>query len=348
MLGRNKYRAGYSRKSKSWLIIAVAVILMVAGGALVLKAWYARNLGPVSSSTQTVYFPVVSGSTVHEIAVDLKRDNLVRSSSAFETYTRGRHANLQAGTYALNRSMDVPQIVNKMIKGDVSKSYLTILPGKTIVDIRKAFTQAGYSKDELDGAFNSATYAGHPALATLPAGSSLEGFLYPDSFQKEATTPAQTIVRESLDEMQQHLTTDIVAGFSAQGLNVYQGVTLASIVYQESGDPASQPTIAQVFLTRMKQGMPLQSNVTADYAADMAGVARTVTINSPYNTYLHTGLPPGPIGNMPNSALKAVAHPSNTSYIYFIAGDDGTIHFSSTQAEHEQAIKQYCHKLCAQ
>jgi UPF0755 protein len=125
-------------------------------------------------------------------------------------------------------------------------------------------------------------------------------------------------------------------------------VILASIVNQESGDPNAQPTIAQVFLLRLKQGMLLQSNVTANYAADLAGVARNVAINSPYNTYLHQGLPPGPIGNVTASALKAVAHPSNTTYLFFIAGDNGAIHFSSTEAEHEQAIKQYCHNLCAQ
>jgi UPF0755 protein len=94
--------------------------------------------------------------------------------------------------------------------------------------------------------------------------------------------------------------------------------------------------------------MRLQSNVTANYAADIAGVPRNVNIDSPYNTYLHDGLPPGPIGNMTKSALNAVAHPSNTDYVYFIAGDDGKMHFSHTADEHNAAIKQYCQKKCAQ
>lgn len=337
------------RLRRAWIIIAAVLVLLVGGG-LAAHSWYNRNLGAVSSSQKIVYFPVAQGSSLQEIASDLKRAGLIRSTTAFEAYVRGRqlYAKMQAGTYALSPSMSTPQIVSKMVNGEVSKSYITILPGKTIKDIRETFKEAGYNDSELDVAFDPSTYPQEAVLANLPAGASLEGFLYPDTFQLETGTSAQTIIQESLEEMQAHLTADIIAGFAAQGFSVYQGVTLASIVNQESDDPSVDPTIAQVFLSRLKQGMMLQSNVTADYAADLAGVPRTVTINSPYNTYLHTGLPPGPIGNMTEDALKAVAHPSNTNYLYFIAGDNGAIHFSQTEAEHEQAISQYCHNLCAQ
>jgi UPF0755 protein len=171
--------------------------------------------------------------------------------------------------------------------------------------------------------------------------------LYPDSFQKAANTPPTTIIRESLDEMEKHLTPDVVSGFAAQGLNTYQGMTMASIVYAESGDPASEPTVAQVFLLRLKQGSALGSDVTAFYAADLAGAGKTLGVDSPYNTRLNPGLPPGPIDSFTDIALQAVAHPSNTDYLYFVAGDNGVIHFSHTEAEHEQAVKQYCTKECS-
>lgn len=331
-----------------WAVLLI-VIVVIVGGVWGVRAWYNRNLAAVSSSHQTIYFTVVSGSTVHDIAVGLKSDNLIRNSRAFETYVRGKSlfGSLQAGTYALSPSMSTPQIVQKMVDGDVSKNLLTILPGKTVQQIRQTFKQAGYGDTELDVAFDPATYPDEPMLANLPAGASLEGFLYPDSFQKEATTPAQTIIRESLDEMQQHLTPDVVNGFSAQGLNTFQGVTLASIVYQESGDPATEPTVAQVFLLRLKQGMMLGSDVTAFYAAGLVGQDHSLGVDSPYNTRLHTGLPPGPIGNVTAGALQAVAHPSNTDYLYFVAGDDGTIHFAHTEAEQDQNIKQYCTKQCS-
>jgi UPF0755 protein len=339
------------RFRRLWLIIA-AVLVLVIGAGYGLHAWYERNLGPVSDSSLIVEFKIPSGASLKEIADGLQKDSLIRSSTAFETYVRGRHLfpKMQAGTYALRPSMSTPEIVDKIVHGEVSKSFMTILPGKTIADIKAAFKKAGYSDSDLSTAFNPATYVGEPVLAYLPAGASLEGFLYPDTFQRQEGTPAHAIIRQSLQEMYAHLTPDIINGFKAQGLSVFQGVTLASVVNQESGDPTAQPTIAQVFLTRLSQGMLLQSNVTANYAADKAGVARTVTIDSPYNTYLHAGLPPGPIGNVTDSALKAVAHPSATSYLYFIAGDDAnhTIHFSTTEAQHEQAIKLYCHELCAQ
>jgi UPF0755 protein len=331
-----------------WLIIAVLLVLFVGAG-LVAKGWYNRNLSAVSSSQQIVYFPVASGSALKDISKDLKRAGLIRSTTAFEAYVRGRqlYAKMQAGTYALNPSMSTPQIVDKIVKGEVSKSYVTILPGKTVKQIRQTFKQAGYGEAELDVAFNPSTYPDETVLDNLPAGANLEGFLYPDTFQIDPTTPAQAIIRESLEEMQAHLTPGIVNGIQAQGLNVYQGVTLASIVYQESGDPSAEPTVAQVFLSRLKQGMMLGSDVTAFYAASLAGAGQTLGVDSPYNTRIHSGMPPGPIGNMTDDALKAVAHPATTDYLFFVAGDDGRIHFSHTEAEHEQAIKQYCTKQCS-
>jgi UPF0755 protein len=306
-----------------------------------------------------VYFPIASGSGLQEIAGDLKSAHLIRSSTAFVAYVRGRqlYSKMQAGTYALSPSMSTPQIVSKIVKGDVSRSYVTILPGKTVQQIKQAFKAAGYSDSELETAFNPDTYADEQLLSYLPVSGSLEGFLYPDSFQKETDTPASTIVRESLDEMQKHLTPAVLKGFANQGLSVYQGITLASIVYKESGDPAYEPTIAQVFLSRLKQGIALGSDVTAIYGAvndgvslpddvDRAGVV-AVNHDSPYNTRIHTGLPPGPISNVTVDALKAVAAPSNTSYLFFVSGSDCSIHFAQTDAQHEQNIQKYGVKACS-
>lgn len=337
------------RFRRLWVVIAVLIVLVLGAGYGVHR-WYNNNLGPVSSSQQVTYFEIAPGDTLTDIASGLKKDGLIRSSTAFTTYVRGRqlYSKMQAGTYALTPAMSTPDIVDKIVRGEVSKTDITIYPGKTINQIRQIFKQSGYSDAELDVAFNPATYPDEPVTSYLPAGASLEGLLYPDTFQKEVGTPAETIVRESLEEMKAQLTPDILAGFKAQGLTAYQGITLASIVYQESGLPAAEPTVAQVFLLRLKQGMMLGSDVTAFYASQQAGQGKTLGVDSPYNTRLHTGLPPGPIGTMTDTALKAVANPSSTDYLFFVAGDDGTIHFSHTEAEHEQAIAQYCHKLCSQ
>jgi UPF0755 protein len=210
----------------------------------------------------------------------------------------------------------------------VAKNLLTILPAKRLDQIRAMFIASGYTADQVDAALDPGQYRDMPLLASLPPGATLEGFLYPDSYQKDAATPAATIVRESLDELNGHLTPDVLSGFSAQGLSVYRGVTLASIVAQESDDATAQPTIAQVFSTRLKQGIPLGSDVTAFYASSIAGISPSVTIESLYNTRIHPGLTPGPIGNVTDSALKAVAHPASTDYLFFLAGDDDKIYFS--------------------
>jgi UPF0755 protein len=325
----------------------VLAVVIVLGGVWSIRNWYFNNLRPVSSSQETSYFTVVSGDSVQQIATNLQHAGLIRNAKAFEGYVRNNEVqNLQAGTYVLSPSMSVQQIIEKMVAGEVAKNLLTILPAKRLDQIKQTFKDSGYGQDVVDSAFNPANYRGNAALVSLPEGASLEGYLYPDSFQKQTDTPAATIVGESLDEMSKNLTTDITNGFTAQGLTTFQGITLASIVLQETSSPADQPMVAQVFLSRLKQGMMLGSDVTAFYASAIAGVPNSVSIDSPYNTRVHTGLPPGPIGNVTASALKAVAHPASTDYLYFVAGDDTTLHFTHTQAEHEDAVKKYCTKLC--
>lgn len=336
--------------SKTWLIITIAVVLLLGGGVTGLRSWYQHNLEPVSSSTGSLYFTIAPGSSLHSIADKLKRAGLIRNIRAFETYVRSHefHDQLQAGTYVLSPSMNIKEIVSKMVNGEVAKNLLTILPEKRLDEIKQSFAKAGYSQQQIEIAFNPDVYAGHPVLSSRPAGATLEGYLYPDSYEKLADTPSQTIVRESLNQMQKRLTADTINGFAAHSLNIYQGITLASIVAKETDDPKYQPTVAQVLLLRLQQGIPLQADVTAFYASALAGRPNSLSIDSPYNTYLHAGLPPGPISNTTYDALQAVAHPSSSDYLYFVAGDDDKIYFSRTQAEHEDAVKKYCIKKCAQ
>ncbi|OGL36016.1 hypothetical protein A3F05_02955 [Candidatus Saccharibacteria bacterium RIFCSPHIGHO2_12_FULL_47_17] len=336
------------RKSRLGLIIAVVSALVLVSGAVGLRSWYQHNLSPISTSQKTVYFTVEKGASLHQIAIGLKRAGLIRSTSAFEYYVRTNelYKNLQAGTYSLSQSMSVQDIVGKIVKGDITKNLVTILPGKRLDQIKEAFSQAGYSKAEIETAFNPQTYGGLPGLSSLPAGATLEGYLYPDSFQKDANTPATHIIKQSLEEFGDKLTADIIEGMRAQGLNVYQGIILASIVYRETDDPKFEPTVAQVFLSRLRQDVALESDASAHYGADIAGVPRDLNFDSAFNTYLHSGLPPGPISNFTAAALEAVAHPSNSDYFYFVAGDDGVVHFSRTLDEHQTAVNKYCTTQC--
>lgn len=343
-------KSGRSIPRKLVVLLAVLAVLVI-GGMVAVQRVYWQNLQPVSNQPIKQYVTIVSGSSVNEIADQLHDMGLIRSSQAFEWYVSSHYLRekLQYGTYSIAKNESVPQIVDKLVNGKVATDLVTILPSKRIDEIRQAFITAGFAPKAVDAAFKASQYRGeYPALADNPPSADLEGFLYPDSFQKTATTDPKVIVAASLTEMQKHLTTDIRNGFAKQGLSVYQGVTLASIVEQEVSRPEDRAQAAQVFLSRLRKGMLLGSDVTAHYGAIRAGVTPSLSYDSPYNTHLHKGLPPGPISNVSESSLKAVAHPAKTSWLYFVTGDNGVTHFSKTLEEHDALAKKYCHKLCGE
>lgn len=336
-------------RKKFWLITLAVGLILVGGTAATLRIWYTNSLKPISSASEAVFFTIEPGTGVHQIAVDLQTASLIRSISAFETYvtTNDYRDKLQAGTYRLSSSMSVQAIVARMVGGDVAKDLLTILPGKRLAEVQQGFMKAGYSQSEVKAAFNPSRYAGHPALASLPRGASLEGYLYPDSYQKQTSTLAATIIRQSLDEMAKYLTSDILDGFSSQGLSVFEGITLASIVLKETDNPKDQPVVAQVLLTRLARNIALQADATAYYASAVASKPRSLKIDSPYNTYLYPGLPPGPISNVTKQALQAVANPATSTYIYYFTGTDCKMHYTYTLEEHQAAIEKYGVKSCS-
>lgn len=337
-----------SRRQKV-LIAVVTIFLVLALAAVVVRRVYYDSLQPVSNDSATVQVNIPKGAGVNQIASVLQQQHLIKSVWAFKLYIHNQDASsvLQAGTYQLRPSMSVYQLVSIISHGKVMTNLVTILPGQTVAEVRQTLLKAGYSTQEADAALNPANYSDVPVLVDKPATASLEGFLYPDSYQKDSSTSAQDLVRESLNEMQQHLTTGLRNAYGAQGLSAYQGLILASMVEKEAALPADQAQVAQVFLSRLHQNMTLGSDVTAFYGASLAGQKPSVTYDSPYNTLLHPGLPPTPISTVSQSALEAVASPANTNWLYFVAGDDGVVHFSTTLQQHNAQVQQYCHKLCS-
>lgn len=347
------YRANKSRSK--WLIIIMATVLVVLmlaiAGALVVRRAYYANLEPVSSSQESKLFTVPMGASVKEIAADLHKTGLIRSAWSFEWFIRNQDLRdeLQAGTYSLRPNMSVPDIANVLTQGKVATDLVTILPGQRLDQIRVAFTDTyKFDPTEVSSALDPANYANHPALVDKPQGASLEGYLYPESFQKTAQTNPQTVVKASLDEMQKQLTPELRAGIVRQGLTVHQGVILGSIIEREVGSPDDKRVVAQIFLRRLREDHNLESDATAFYGAALAGAAPSLNYESSYNTYTHAGLPPGPISNVSASSLAAVANPAATDYLYFVSGDDGKTYFSHTLEEHEAQTSAHCQRLCQQ
>ena len=353
------------RKRLGLIILAVVVVLIgvVAGAGFL---WYRKSLTPVDvNNTSKSLVTIASGTAPGAIADTLKQKGLIRDTWAFEVYTRtkGVRDQLQAGTCRLSPSQSMPDIVDRLIQGCHETRTVTFLPGGTVVDSKykpqsqdatSALKRAGYSdaaiKAALAKAYNS------PLFADKPTGTSLEGYIYGDTYRIPFVEGPEAALQAAFGHMYQQIQSNgFVEKFKAQKLNLYQAITLASIVQREMGCSSGsdacyqiQRQIAQVFYKRLRENKPLGSDVTFIYGADLRGVQPTVNIDSPYNTRTKVGLPPGPIASPGLGALKAVADPAPGQYEFFVAGDDGNVYFAKTNAEHQANIKKHCQKLCAE
>lgn len=321
------------RIKKTAAITLVVIILVLIGVAAIVRKTYNDNLKPLSPDNQEIVVTIEPGSAPSDIAAHLESKGVIRSDWAFEWYVRTHNLReeLKAGTYVLMPSQSVPEIVDHLVEGKIATDLVTILPGKRLEQIRIDFIEAGFSPKEVDAALEPGQYASHPALTDKPKNASLEGYLYPESFQKTAETKLKDIIRLSLDEMQARLTPSVRQAFSEHGLSLHEAVTLASIIELEVDSPEDRAKVAQVFLKRLDIGMRLQSNATDEYAA----------ANPDYDTYEIKGLPPGPVSNVTESSLRALAYPAQTDWLYFVSGNDCVTRFSSTDAEHEQLKSRY-------
>lgn len=337
---------GAKNWSKASKILVILVLIGLVTGTYLLRHTYDTNLRPVSSSQKSVLVTIPVGATIKDIALLLEQKKLIRASWAFEWYIRNHDVRdkLQAGTYALRPSLSVQEITKIFTQGKIATDLVTVFPGKRIEDVRDSLINQGFNAKKVDDALNAKLYSGHPALVDKPESANLEGYIYPESFQRTSETEVTTIIKLSLDELQKQLTPDVRAGIVNQGLTVHEAIILASVVGQEVSDPKEQVVVAQIFLKRYRQGIPLGADATTRYAVDKPKGALTkedLASESPYNTRKFSGLPPGPISNFKGSAIKAVAFPASTDYLYFVTGRDFVTRFSNTEGEHNSLISQH-------
>jgi UPF0755 protein len=330
------------------IVLAVLVLLIAGFGIYAARQYYDDNLKPVSNNQTSVTITIPTGSSLQDVSTLLKSKKLIRNDGVFNQYVRraGLQEKILAGTYALTPSQSVPEIVTILTEGRISSKLFTIKPGQRIDQIKQAFINSGSIEAEVEAAFKPDQYFGHPALVDKPNEASLEGYLYPESFLKTSESTPKMIIKQSLDEMQKRLTPELREAFSRQGLSTHRAVILASVVEREVSSEEDRKQAAQVFLKRLSINKRLESDATAGYGAILNGVEPSLTYDSPYNTYYNDGLPAGPISNVSESSLRAVAYPSATDWLYFVSGDNGTTYFSKTLEEHEALTAQHCKKLC--
>lgn len=328
-----------SQRRRSWgkrPVIMVAVVLGLALlAAAIVRHTYFEKLKPVDENNQVAQLVVIErGSTLDEIAAQLNEAGVIRSAWAFKLYvgSKGARNDLKAGTYSFSQSQSVSQVVAQLSHGRVATDLVTIIPGQSLSQIRTTLINYGFGPDDVDAALDPSIYKDHPALVDKPTLASLEGYIYPDSYQKDSSTRPQDIVTRALDEMEKKFTPELRRGLAAHGLSVYEAIILASVVENEVSKTEDRAQVAQVFLTRLDRDIALQSDATKPV----------------FNSYTNRGLPPEPISNLSVSSLQAVANPAKSNWLYFVSGDDGTTHFARTLQEHETNVAKYCHKLCRQ
>lgn len=346
------HRSSAEKHSRSWFgvaLISLAIVAVgIALGGFVGWRYVASNLAAVDPKGSSREITIEQGLSVGQIGEQLEAAGLIRQGWAFQRYVqfRGGAEYLQAGTYTLSSSQSTPAIVEQLTHGKVATKLVTILPGQRLDQVRTSLINQGFSEASVDAALEPSQYENIAVLADKPKGASLEGYLYPESFQRTNTTTAQDIIEQSIRLMGRQLTAERKKGFEQQGLTTYQAIILASIVEKEVVTQADRNQAAQVFIKRTALGVSLGSDITAFYGSELAGRGQDVTYDTPYNTRIHTGFPPTPVSNVSTSSLDAVANPANTDWLFFVAGDDGVTHFSRTVEEHNALVKQYCHKLC--
>lgn len=352
------------RRVLLWSLLGGGAVLalLIIGGLI----WYYQALRPVNAqATERVRIAIADQSRARDIGQLLYDKQLIRSMLAFDIYTRlsGTRNDLKAGSYNLSQSESTPEIIKHLVAGRADTVTLTFYPGATLrderdvaeskkVDVTTVLLRAGYAKAEIDAAL-AKRYA-HPIFEGKPAEADLEGYVYGETYNFSSDATVEEILTHTFDVFYQKIQEqNVIELLKQRQLTLYQGMTLASIIEREasSSDTANasmdQRQVAQVFYLRLEQGMPLGSDPTAYYGADKIGAPRAVTVDTPYNTYIHAGLPPGPIAAPSIGSLVAAANPAPGDYVYFVSGDDNVTYFGRTEAEHQANIRNHCHVKCA-
>lgn len=304
---------------------------------------------PLDENGETKEFEVVLGQSPAEIVENLQNIGLIPNANALLIYLvyKGLDTSLQAGQYALSARMTPIQIAHALQDATPLEITFNILSGWRLEEIAASLETSGLTITPQE--FLNAAY--HPPSDSnltqhLPPGASLEGFLPPGTYQIPRETSADELVTYLVNNFIAQLEPELLAGFQRRGLNLFQAVTLASIIQREAIIEDEMPLIASVFLNRLALDMKLESDPTVQYAIGYDPVGKTwwknpltqadLEIDSPFNTYLYAGLPPGPISNPGYDALSAVAHPANSTYLFFRAKCDGSGEhlFAETFDEH--------------
>lgn len=322
---------------RALLRLFLIVVLAAAGGV----AWqiYVPMTPPANTSLL-----LHSGYSTRRIAAELKKAGVIRSELVFRLWHQVHpKPSLKAGEYLFDREATLPQIYGRIARGDIYFHMVTIPEGYTMFDIAKAMEDAGLGSaaDFLHIAETQTQLISDLA----PEAKSLEGYLFPNTYQFTRT--------QSLEEMASTMVHQFRQVAQQIGLNsdVHKLVTMASIVEKETAAPEERPRVASVYYNRLAQRVALDADPSVIYAEQLMGTYQgslhhaDLAVNSPYNTYRFPGLPPGPIANPGKGALEAALRPDSTKFLYFVSDGNGHHRFARNLEEHNKNVTAYRHAL---
>lgn len=293
---------------------------------------------------------VEEGMSMEAIALQLKEEGFIGSSRMFMAHAilSGKHRSLQAGVYDLSASLSIREIVNILSGGEVASFVRVVLPeGYTIADMDRRLAEYGVLEEgEFIGATSmSAADAysiyGYEFLNGIEA-ETLEGFMFPDTYEFRRESKARVVVDKFLFNFE-YRTKDLRAQVG-EGESLYRTMIIAGLIEEEMDITADMHKVSSVIQNRLERDMALQIDATLIYISGKPGgslVNSDKLIDSPYNTYMYKGLPPGPITNPGLRALVAAANPADTPYIFYMSAPNGVSYFATTLAQHNAYVAQY-------
>lgn len=329
-------------KKKKWLIPIIIIIVVL----IVIFSVY-QSMTSAVILDEAVIVTIEEGTGTSSIADTLKEAGIIKNTAGFKAYVKkeGIANKLRAGKYEFSGRITLADVCRQLLSNNnLSDTKVTIPEGLTIQQTAAKFAAA--CDITVEDFLNYAQTADFSYVYLPPAGTEnrLEGFLFPETYFVSENSTAEDIVDMLIAQFDSIWTEEYAQRTAAMDLSAPELITMASLVEKEAVIEADRPTIAGVFYNRLKLNMPLQSCASIQYLLGEPKerlLYSDLAIESPYNTYKNTGLPPGPIASPGLSSIKAALYPEDTDYIYFVAKPDKSHHFSKTLAEHNAAKAKY-------
>ena len=303
---------------------------------------YLQGSRPMNDDTNLQIFEVESGMTLKRVAQKLSNQKLIRSASAFQAIglIQNKQKLIMVGEYHISPSMLPLEILQRITSGKTILYPVTIPEGYRITEIANLLEEQGLANKDvfIQQSKNLKLMEGVPV-------DSLEGYLFPETYNFSKSTSEDAIIKKMVDTFKEKAWKNNYRNRAIElGFSFHEIITLASLIEKETGKDSERKQISSVFHNRLKKNMRLQTDPTVIYAiANFDGNIRKndLNIDSPYNTYRHKGLPPGPIASPGLKSIISALYPANTSNLYFVSRQDGSHQFSATLNEHNRAVQKY-------